>query len=230
MDESNRRAPKPHKYAVCAYEGTSIKKFYKDVFEEVYIFFHPFLKPKSKDLQVNGFPTTKEIKQNYEVVTWREFLTLSGLTSIQQLDIGLRTNILGLSKEYADQEVGTIIKDVCQKHGLLEPSEGVFPNIVIENVLNAVKEVGHSWIWCGDEHCTERKLEYINDVIDGTVEIYLNRNLFTHDHKILITTHSDSHFSFVCSDKATVKRIVESTNLEGFYCTDKTEIYWSLQK
>ncbi len=54
------------------------------------------------------------------------------------------------------------------------------------------------------------------------------RNLFTHDHNILITTHWDSHFSLLCSDKETVEQLVNSSGLEGFYCSEETKMYWSL--
>ncbi|WP_102262580.1 hypothetical protein [Mesobacillus jeotgali] len=47
--EEIRVLPEPDRYAICAREDESIKKFYKDVFEVVYIFFHPFIKPVSID-------------------------------------------------------------------------------------------------------------------------------------------------------------------------------------
>ncbi|HLU22101.1 MAG TPA: hypothetical protein VKZ77_06415, partial [Bacillaceae bacterium] len=56
------------------------------------------------------------------------------------------------------------------------------------------------------------------------------KNLFTHDNSILITTHWDSHFSLLCSDRQTLKHLVTTCNLEGFYCTEATEIYWSLSE
>ena len=53
--------------------------------------------------------------------------------------------------------------------------------------------------------------------------------MFTHDNELLVTTHWDSHFSMLCSDKETIERIVKCCDLEGFYCDNKTEIYWSLR-
>lgn len=52
---------------------------------------------------------------------------------------------------------------------------------------------------------------------------------FTHDNELLVTTHWDSHFSMLCSDKETIERIVKHCDLEGFYCDDQTEIYWSVR-
>jgi len=57
---------------------------------------------------------------------------------------------------------------------------------------------------------------------------YLHNHYFTKDNKILITTHWDSHCSYLCSSREIVNRIVTETNLEGFYCTSKTEVYWGL--
>lgn len=96
-------------------------------------------------------------------------------------------------------------------------------------LLESIKNLGHDWIWCGDEHCTERKLEYTEDLINDLDLLHRERrNLFTHDQSILITTHWDSHFSMLCSDKATLEKLVKECQLEGFYCNEQTEIYWSL--
>ncbi|KON89952.1 hypothetical protein AF332_26085 [Sporosarcina globispora] len=38
--------PEPHRYAVCADEYIPIKEFYKGVFEEIFVFYHPFIRPK----------------------------------------------------------------------------------------------------------------------------------------------------------------------------------------
>ncbi|MBD3109233.1 hypothetical protein IEO70_12835 [Bacillus sp. AGMB 02131] len=45
----DRVFPEPHRYAVCSFEDMPIKQFYKGVFEEVYVFYHPFIKPKAID-------------------------------------------------------------------------------------------------------------------------------------------------------------------------------------
>lgn len=46
--------------------------------------------------------------------------------------------------------------------------------------------------------------------------------VFTPDHSLLVTTHWDSHCSFLCSSKEKID------TFEGFYCTSKTEVFWSL--
>ncbi|MCR8849294.1 DUF2711 domain-containing protein [Rossellomorea sp. SC111] len=226
--------PAPHVYAVCADADMPIKEFYREVFQDVFIFFHPFIKPLSTDFELfcpDTYPGKREIVNTCEKVTWQEFLILSGLTNIAELDIGLRSIILGLNKAYENRTWANRIIDICEKNKIVFPSEGLFPDLVMDDLLRAIQKEGYDWIWCGDEFCTERKLEYMDDVIndDGTILHRERRNLFTHDQKILVTTHWDSHFSMLCGERETLNRIVESANLEGFFCNDKTEIYWSIK-
>ncbi|KRE92168.1 hypothetical protein ASG89_33500 [Paenibacillus sp. Soil766] len=225
--------PKPHKYAVCAPEDTPIKEFYKDFYNEVFIFYHPFIKPKSIDYELfepETYPGKNEIIEKCELVTWQQFLILSGIQNYSFLDIGLRIQVLGLKKQYANEETAKTIRDTCEKHRIIAPTEGFFPEFLMNKILRSLQHEGHEWIWSGDEFCTERKLEYIDDLINDN-EALRNQHLslFTHNNEVLLTTHWDSHFSLLCSDKKAISKIVKFAGLEGYYCDDKSEIYWSLQ-
>jgi len=229
--EKERVLPDPHRFAVCAYEDVPIKEFYKGFFNEIFIFFHPFIKPLTIDSELfypETYPDKFQVINNCEIVTWKEFLTLSGMQSYEELDIGLRTRILGLNKKYANKNLKEIIDNVSEKYNLIPPSEGILPDILINKLLEAIKKENYNWIWVGDEFGTERKLEYIDDLINQ--DTLARHNLFTHDNSILITTHWDSHFSMICSnDKNKIDRIVKSCSLNGFYCDESTEIYWSVR-
>ena len=174
-----------HKYAVCAPEDAPIKDFYKGIYDEVFVFFHPFIKPISisYDLFEPGtYPGKNDIIEKCEMITWKQFLSLSETESYNKLDIGLRTRIMGLKKQFANEETSKRIQDTCGKLQLIEPMEGLFPEFLMNKVLLSIKQEGH-----------------------------------------------DCHFSILCSEKNTINKIVEFADLEGFFCNDKTEIYWSLQ-
>lgn len=229
-----RVLPEPDRYAVCAPDGNSIKDYYKGVFEEVFLFYHPFIKPKTIDYKLfesNTYPSRNDIIKNCEILTWTQFLEISTIKNYRQLDIGLRTLISGLNKKFANDDIAKVIQDVCENKEIVVPSEGCFPELLLTGLLENIKKEGYEWIWYGDEFCTERKLEYIDELVED-YNAFQNHpiNLFTHDHKILLTTHWDSHYSMLCADKNTVNKLVESCNLEGFYCSEHTEIYWSLYK
>ncbi|MGN7400001.1 DUF2711 family protein [Cytobacillus praedii] len=223
----------PQRFAVCAPDGLPIKEYYKEVFEEIFVFYHPFIKPESIDYELfkpDTYPNRNEIRENCVVVTWKQFLKLSGIESFRKLDVGLRTNINGLREEYQDENIAQMIKNTCRDKKIGEPTEGLFPYFIMDNLLKGIKALGHNWIWCGNEFATERKLTFIDDIITDNNLLDQCKNLFTNDHHLLITTHWDSHFSLLCSGKSTVEQLVNYCNLEGFYCTDQTEIYWSLSQ
>lgn len=227
-----RILPEPHRYAVCPPSDKPIKEYYDGVFEEIFIFFHPFIKPKTLEYQLfkpSTYPTKNDIIENCEAITWEQILKITGIDSFRRLDIGLRTLISGLKPKFANKDVAKVIESVCVEKRIVPPTEGFFPEFLMNVILQQIIREGHEWIWCGDEFSTERKLEYIDDLIaDNNAFRNEHINLFTNDNKILITTHWDSHFSMLCSDKGTVNRIVKSCNLEGFYCSENTEIYWSV--
>jgi hypothetical protein len=224
--------PPAHRYSICAPADISIKEFYKDYFEEVFLFFHPFVKVKTKELaerlKTGPLPTKQQLIEGGELVSWKEAVQISGLTSYAEMDIALRTWISGLRKDLENQEFLTKVMNACLAHNWVEPGGGgMLPAFIINDILYAIQKEGHDWLWVGDEHGTERKLEWIGDLVEQ--DNLFRNNLFTHDVSLLVTTHWDSDFSFLCGSKETVERIVKTARLEGFYCDKKTEIYWSVK-
>ncbi|WP_343842218.1 DUF2711 family protein [Salinibacillus aidingensis] len=177
----------------------------------------------------SSYPSNNEIIEDCEIISWEKFLKLSGIRSFKQLDIGLQTGILRLKEEYQDKKTVQLIENTCIKEGIIEPVEGLFPPLVMNKLLKSIKRLGYNWMWIGDEFGTERKLEYIDDFVSHSDMLNKGKNLFTHNHNILITTHWDRHLSLLCSDKKTVEYLVESCSLEGFYCNKSTQINWSMQ-
>jgi hypothetical protein len=229
VDKKTRVLPEPERYAVCDPADVSIKDYYRGFFEEVFVFFHPFLRPKSLDISEfapGAYPDKFKIVKHCEPVGWSEFLKLSSIGSFDELDIGLRTRIFGLQKHLCNEEVAELIEATCRSNRLIAPTEGMLPPIIIDRILKAIQSIGYDWLWVGDEFCTERKLEYIEDLIRN--DSLFRHNLFTPDKSLLITTHWDSHFSFLCSTRKKIEKIVATADLEGFYCREDTGIYWSV--
>ncbi|MCA0970644.1 DUF2711 domain-containing protein [Halobacillus litoralis] len=215
---------------MCAEGDVPIKTFYEGIFREVFIFFHPFIKPVSIDPELfypDTYPDKFQIIEHCERVKWSEFLSLSGINSYEELDVALRTSILGLKKEFADQRLADKMKETYERYNLAPPAEGLLPDLLVNKVLEAVRSQGEDWIWVGDEFGTVRKLEYILDLLDE--DTLLGKNFFTHDHSMLITTHWDSHFSMICAnDRNRIEQMVNECDLEGFFCNDETKLYWSV--
>lgn len=228
---TKRILPAPDLFAVCPTSGP-VLPFYQGSFESAYVLLHPFLRPTFTS--VNGLGNDKflcraAIREHYEPVSWSEVQHLTGLQSISEVDIALRTQIGGLRETFSNQSLATRLRLGCEQAGIVEPSEGTFSDISHNNILSFIQGLGYEWVWVGDEFCTERKLHWIDELKDPTsTTTEGNCNLFTPDKGILWTTHWDSHFSFFCGAKDTIVKLASDQRFEGFECQPDTEVYWSL--
>ena len=229
---TDRILPEPDLYAICPLEG-SILSFYKGQFEAAYILLNPFIRPIS--ITAERFAEASELNandicSNCEAVLWSEVQTISGLPSLAAIDIALRTSIGGLKKELASEEYVGQLRAALKNHRIFEPSEGSFPELTQNAIFSFIQSLGHQWVWVGDEHCTERKLYWIDDLKPPSARNELIRSsVFTPDKSLLWTVHWDSHFSLFCSSSENIEKLSQWSEIEGFRCDPDTEVYWSVR-
>lgn len=226
-----KSAPEVHHNIIPATADTPILEFYKGYYDCVYIILHPFMKCHDMDsfMKNEQRPTKKELMQITDKISWNEIISLCGFNDIKQVDIALRNMIGGLNKMHHNHEEQLKLDHVCEENDLVIPPEGNFSDLLIDNMLNALLDLGHEWVYIGDEFGWERKLEYIRDIIDNKVQVnFHHESWYTPKNEILYTTHWDSHFTFLCADKETIEKILTKYPFEGFYCNEGTEVYWSL--
>lgn len=225
----NRVLPQPEKFASCPYDE-KILDFYKGQFDSVFVLLHPFFYPRKSNIDrvfPEHCPSKLEIIETCESVSWKRIIELTELSSFAQIDVGLRTSIHGLKKEIANEDYASRLIELTEKENIIRPSEGQLPPLLENRIFEAIKVLGHEWLWVGDEFGTERKLHWIDDLIKNDL-IPVHGCVFTHDHSLLVTTHWDSHCSFLCSSKETIEKILQLEDFEGFYCTESTEVYWGV--
>jgi hypothetical protein len=231
LSMTTRHLPSPDTFASCPLDG-KILEHYAGTFEAVYVSFNPFIEPVSIDkteFKTGAWPSPSIIAANCKPIFWSEIARLTELPSLAAVDIGLRTSIQGLRKDLENPEYSAAIATLRETHGILQPSEGTFPELLINQVLQAIQGLGYEWLWIGNEFDTERKLEWIDDLKNEMDRITLGRfNLFTPDKQLLWTIHWDSHFSFLCSSREKLAAIHNAIDLEGFFCDPSTEVYWSV--
>ena len=223
---TDRVLPTPEKFASCPYDG-KVLPFYEGQFDCIYVLLHPFFKPTSIDIErfcPSEWPDKHEIIHGCDAISWQEVLELLGLNSLSDIDIGLRTNIHGLKKEFSNEQFSKKLAELEEK-SIIHPQEGDIPPLLENRLLSTIKELGHNWLWVGDEFGTERKLYWSDDLIEKD-EVPSHGCIFAHDHSLLVTTHWDSHCSFLCSSKEVIEKILSLEPFEGFYCTPNTEVYW----
>jgi Protein of unknown function (DUF2711) len=229
MPKSERIFPVPDAFASCPLEG-KVLEYYEGVFAAAYVLLNRFIKPLTigtEQFKPGTYPDRCSIVKNCEAVSWQEVAARTGLPSIAAVDIGLRSCIHGLRKELSNQEYADKIQSLAETDNILPPPEGFFSDLLHDKVLAYIQELGHEWVWVGDDFGTERKLYWIEDLKGQEAGPTRDRhNVFTPDKSILWTTHWDSHFSFLCSSKS---NLADIHVFEGFFCTPQTEVYWSVR-
>lgn len=232
MDKSKSIAKIAHNI-IPPYADTSILDFYKGYYDCVYVILHPFVKnthPDKINFSLDEWPDKEEYIKYTQKLSWQEFLNLSGIGDLNSLDIALRNRVGGLNKIHTNINDSELLNKVLELNNIMIPCEGSFSDLFENDMLNALIDFGHEWIYIGDEFGFERKIEFIQDIVDNkTITYYPHQTWYTTMNEILFATHWDSHFTFLCSDKQTVKKILEKYPFEGFYCTPNTEVYWSIR-
>jgi hypothetical protein len=228
---TTRIHPSPDLFASCPLDG-KILDYYAGAFESVYVSLNPFIRPTAIDkaeFNTATYPSRASIATNCEPVSWSEVMRLAGLPSLSAVDIGLRTGIGGLRQELENRSYASAIDALTDTQSILTPLEGLFPALLHDKILQAIQGLGYEWLWVGDEFCTERKLHWIDDLKNQDEGLTRGRfNVFTPDKQLLWTIHWDSHFSFLCSSQQNLAAIQTMSDLEGFFCTPSTEVYWSV--
>jgi hypothetical protein len=227
---TERVLPEADRYATCPTDGP-VLDYYKGTFESVYVLLHPFIRPVSIDPETfkpATYPDRKTIAETCKPVSWAQVLELSGLASVASIDIGLRTQIGALTKEYSNADFADRLEGLYESHRIIPPDEGHFSDLLHDRVLDFLENLGHKWVWVGDEFCTTRRLFWIDDLRDKEADATLGHcNVFTPDKSMLWTTHWDSCCSFVCGRRDVLSAMAAKPEFEGFFCTSKTKVYWS---
>ncbi len=226
---TERQLPIPDKFASCPSDG-KVLDHYSGQFDSVYVLLSPFFRPTSIPMERFSpveWPPKQELIGGAEPIAWNTVLEMSGLKTLSEIDIALRTSIGGLTKDSEKEALAQTLIEETEKNGVIHPTEGELSPFIENGLYDSLQSIGQQWLWVGDEHCTKRELLWIDDLKQGD-EIPPHGCVFTPDKTILVTTHWDSHFSFLCSSRSTIERILQHRSFEGFFCTQETEVYWSV--
>ena len=209
-----------------------VLSYYEGTFESAFVLLSPFIRPFSILQELfapETYPDRASISKDCKAVSWAQAANLVGLPTLEAVDIGLRTRIGALKKEFANQDYASKIDALFDEHKIIPPCEGGFSDLLHDKVLQFIQDLGYQWVWVGDEFCTERKLYWIDDLkskdalaTNGTC------NVFTPDKQLLWTAHWDSHFSFLCSSLHNLELAKLRSEFEGFLCAPSTEVFWSV--
>ncbi|MFY8300550.1 DUF2711 family protein [Pseudoalteromonas sp. SS15] len=221
--------PAPDLYASCPNDG-KILEYYQGTFDSVFVALHQFCKPNKiqlREFESDDCPKNAEMRNDCKPISWKEVLQELPFDLYSEMDIGLRTYIGGLNSQFENKALSETIRRFSETSNIKIPDEGLVCPFIEEKVLSTLIELGYEWLWVGDEFGTERKLKWIEDILEKD-ELPYSACSYTPDRKVLIATHWDSHCTFICANNKLLKSIINGADVEGFYCNDQTEVYWGL--
>lgn len=148
-----------------------------------------------------------------------------GFRNISEIDISLRAITRGVAKKHANEDLARKLLELTDDLKIIRPTEGQLPPLIENRVFNVIKNLGYESLWVSDEFGTEKNL-YRIDYLTKNDKVPGHGCIFTYDHRLLVTTHWDSHCSFLCSTREIIEEILELDSFEGFFSTPNTEVYW----
>lgn len=154
-------------------------------------------------------------------------LEFGGFKSLEEVDCGLRTYIGGLVSAKATPALADKIHELDSRDGIFAPCEGELSPFLQNGLFRALKLLGYVEVSVGDEFGRNAEVRNLNELME--CDAFQKRNqMFTADGALLVSTHWDSHCSFLCGARELVERIVAMAELEGFFCGDDTNVYWGV--
>ncbi|MBT9248095.1 DUF2711 domain-containing protein [Gemmobacter fulvus] len=96
-------------------------------FSKVWVVLSPFLRPQALPFErffPGTYPTRNEILADCTPVTWSEVLHKGGFETLSDIDIALRSYVLGLT--YPNQRLSDQLANMVEGQKLIPPVEGCF--------------------------------------------------------------------------------------------------------
>jgi len=200
-------------------------------YEKYFLAFHPFLIVKSNGQQIKipyqSFPTKSEIVKNYDKLTWTDFLKLSSINGYKELDDCLAfyhsARIFGNKYEFQKLVNTTEVENA----NIIEAQVDFLPEIIEDSLLTYFVNQGYSEIYIYHESEAEKALCDINDLYSQELSENHYIRIQTPDEKILIIEDFDQRYTYFLGDELTIRDLIRSLDLEGFYCDEFTTKDWS---
>jgi len=200
-------------------------------YEKYFLAFHPFLIVKSTGQTViipyKHFPSKSEIVKNYDKLSWTDFLKTSGIIGYKELDDCLAfyhsarvvTNKLEFKK---------LIKITESKNNnIIEAQVDYLPEIIEDSLLTFFIKNGYKELYIYDDIYEEKILFEISDLYNQELNDTHCIKIQTPDEKILVVEDFDQRFTYFLGDEITIQNLIQSLDLEGFYCDACTTQAWS---
>ncbi|MEH7096045.1 DUF2711 family protein [Neobacillus vireti] len=206
-------------------------------FKSAVILLHPFVKMplgwgknNRKNDDEHIYPSDKDILEYGKPVSWKTMLHESGLTSLGELAIALKTSIGALRKQYARKDLAERLLSSI-KDDLYYPNEDFTSIFLITDLINVLESKGAN------------QLSYSDPILDksGTInpkcitpldfsELSLKELMITDENMdFAFMNVYDSFITILMAKDENIEEIVKVINCETIVCDKDTYINWYSQ-
>jgi hypothetical protein len=200
-------------------------------YEETFVILHPFLKVKDgHNIRFDTWkrPTKNDIFLGTLAINWSEIITQANLKDIKELD-GLLA-YLHCGRREANRHAWVKFMRYIDSTKLDVAQTDVYPPVLINPTLEVLKSLGYTNVLIYSDISDIQTSYLISELIESGDELPGScARVLTPDCKVLLATDSDARYSYLSSDKETLKFIIEKIDLEGFYCNATTRPGWSYE-
>lgn len=182
-------------------------------YEAIYILLHPF---------------QKDVLNQTQAVSWQRILQLLDIPSIPVLNKALQYYYHIYSNPSEQWQV--YIDKLRTLSDIKMPKDGDIPLLLQTPLFDATEKLGYNELIVCPEYLdpNEIKKYHLNELREkNIIQEYYHAYIYTQDMNILIFPQWDSHYSFLCSSKENIDKILKIYPFEGFFCDKTTQTYWS---
>ncbi len=204
-------------------------------YDECFLMFHPFLVTKENHknefkFETGNWASKKDIIEHCERMSWTEFLKISGVQNYVELDAVLAfahgARRFGKKSEYLKYRI-TIEKVRTE---IIPPQVDWFPEILENSLMMFLESKGYEEVFIYTDIDEKNGLTKVSNILNDDEELPSHVRIETPDSKVLVAQDFDQRFSYILGPLETVEELINTLNLEGFYCSDITPEWWSYRE
>jgi hypothetical protein len=209
-----------------------------DNFKSAAILLHPFVQmplgwtqSKQKNPHQHIYPSNEEILNLAKPVIWKKILHKSGIATLEELALALKTSIGALRKEYARSDLADKL-NVNLNPDLYYPTEDKTSVFLIMDLLKVLGSKGANTLYFSEPIGDSSGSLQIGDVTPLEIcELSPSEFILTDENMdFAFMSVYDSFITLFLTKDENIKEIVQLMKWEAIICDNETYINWYLSR
>jgi hypothetical protein len=184
--------------------------------------------------QFDWAETVRSMKSQGIAISWREVATAIGFDDLRRMDRALRTNILGLKREFEDADAADQLVAHCMQAGIFLPTAGDFQPVHQRRLGELFVRTGTEQVMLGDEFGEETNLGPLSSLTDSApwpadlegMPKWPLRRIYHPDASLLAVVPWDHFFMVLAMTDERKAQVCPESLFEGFWADSETTTAW----